>query len=430
MTASRWLPFTVTSVPTGPDSGVNEVIFGGRITTNVSALRPEPFDVVTVIFPLGAFAGTFACSIVSPSTVTSGDARVPNFTIGVAVPVRFNPSIWTFVPGCALAGEKPVIVGDTLNAVALDAAPPGPSTAIRPVEAVGGTVTLIWAAVMCWSVALTPPTVALVTRSSALPLTATRAPTGPEAGANDVIFGGRYTVNEPALTPEPDGVVTVTLPLIAVGGTSSVILSSATLWNTVAAPVPNSTFVAPVKFEPSISTCSPRFAAAGVKPVTVGMTLKSVALVPVPSGEVTLILPVDAPCGTTAFSDVPVMFVTVIAGTSLKLTADAPRNPEPLTVTVDPTPPEAGRKLVTGGATIVGRCTLPAPYELSLPAAPRFTALLSRKPWSCAGSKVGYRWDASAAVPATRGAEADVPENPGEPPQLEKEPKVTVETES
>ena len=64
----------------------------------------------------------------------------------------------------------------------------------------------------------------------------------------------------------------------------------------------NRTAVAPVKFVPLIVTLVPTGPLVGVKLVIVGagMTVKLVALVPVPPGVVTLSAPVVAPAGTVA----------------------------------------------------------------------------------------------------------------------------------
>ena len=62
----------------------------------------------------------------------------------------------------------------------------------------------------------------------------------------------------------------------------------------------NATAVVPVKFEPLMVTPVPTGPLAGVKPVIVGglITVKLPALVAVPPGVVTLIVPVVAPAGT------------------------------------------------------------------------------------------------------------------------------------
>jgi hypothetical protein len=52
----------------------------------------------------------------------------------------------------------------------------------------------------------------------------TLVPTDPLVGVNELIVGGRMTVNEPALVPVPCGVVTAIGPVVAPLGTVAVML--------------------------------------------------------------------------------------------------------------------------------------------------------------------------------------------------------------
>ena len=103
----------------------------------------------------------------------------------------------------------------------------------------------------------------------------------------------------------PAGVVTMILVLPgAVSGTIAVIWVSESTWN-VAAAVPDPTSVAPVKWVPVITTALPVPLVVGVNEVIVGLAatdlMNWVALVAVPVGVVTLILPLaGAPAGTAA----------------------------------------------------------------------------------------------------------------------------------
>jgi hypothetical protein len=124
----------------------------------------------------------------------------------------------------------------------------------------------------------------------------------------------------------------------------------------VVAPVPlNRTAVAPVKFVPLIVTLVPASPLVGVKPVIVGglRTVKFVALVAVPPGVVTLSGPVVAAAGTVAV--IAVAEVTVNkALVPLNRTRVAPLKFVPVIVTVAPTAPLVGEKLViVGGLTTV-----------------------------------------------------------------------------
>src|SRR2546425_454246 len=80
VTESRFVPFTVTSVPTGPEAGVNELIVGGRITTKLVALVATPEDVVTETLPVTAVAPTVNVIVLSSPTLKPAAATVPTFT--------------------------------------------------------------------------------------------------------------------------------------------------------------------------------------------------------------------------------------------------------------------------------------------------------------------------------------------------------------
>jgi hypothetical protein len=108
------------------------------------------------------------------------------------------------------------------------------------------------------------------------------------------------------------------------------------------------TAVAPVKALPVTITVVPRGPLVGEKLVIFGLTLKLVVLVPVPPGVVTAIGPVVAPLGTLVAMDVS--FVTEkLAPIPPNVTDVAPVKPDPVKVTVVPTMPLGGVKLVTTG---------------------------------------------------------------------------------
>nr|WP_287129265.1 hypothetical protein [Candidatus Cyanaurora vandensis] len=88
----------------------------------------------------------------------------------------------------------------------------------------------------------------------------------------------------------------------------------------------------------------------GVKPVMEGIEAmrKLVELVVVPAGLVTVMGPLVAPVGTMALSWVAEIKLK-LAATPLNLTAEVPVKLSPRIVTVAPTPPEVGLKLVMRG---------------------------------------------------------------------------------
>jgi hypothetical protein len=116
----------------------------------------------------------------------------------------------------------------------------------------------------------------------------------------------------------------------------------------------NATAVAPVKFVPLIVTLVPTGPLAGVKAAIAGAgaltTVKSIALVALPPGVVTLSGPVVAPAGTVARMAVGEI-TAKLAATPLNCTAVAPVKFVPVIVTEVPTSALEGVKLViVGGA--------------------------------------------------------------------------------
>jgi hypothetical protein len=84
-----------------------------------------------------------------------------------------------------------------------------------------------------------------------------------------------------------------------------------------------------------------------------GTIVKLEALVAVPPPVVTLIVPLVAPGGTVAVICVSELTVKLVALVPLNFTAVAPVNALPVIVTLAPTPPLVGEKLVMDGAGAV-----------------------------------------------------------------------------
>jgi hypothetical protein len=157
------------------------------------------------------------------------------------------------------------------------------------------------------------------------------------------------TVKLPTLLVVPAEVMTLIEPVVAPAGTVAVIVVAEPTVKAALVPL-NSTAVAPVKFVPLIVTLVPTRPLVGVKLVIVGgsITVKLLALLAVPAEVVALIGPVAAPAGTVAV--IVLAEVTVkLALTPLNRTALAPVKFVPLTVTLVPTGPLLGVKLVTVG---------------------------------------------------------------------------------
>ena len=120
----------------------------------------------------------------------------------------------------------------------------------------------------------------------------------------------------------------------------------------------NRTSEAPVKLVPPIVTLLPTGPLVGVKLVIVGglnalVTVNALKLVAVPPGVVTLRGPLVAPLGTVAAIEVAEFTVKLTALVPLNVTAVAPVKFVPLIVTLLPTGPLAGVKLVIVGALAV-----------------------------------------------------------------------------
>src|SRR5207253_401693 len=114
--------------------------------------------------------------------------------------------------------------------------------------------------------------------------------------------------------------------------------------------------VAPPTPMPLRDTLLPTAPLVGVKLVSVGalaVTVNALALVAVPPGVVTLSGPVVAPLGTVAAIVVAELTVKLTALVPLNVTAVAPVKLVPLIVTLLPTGPLVGVKLVIVGAGTV-----------------------------------------------------------------------------
>lgn len=111
----RFVPVIVTSVPSGPEVGVNEVIVGGRKTETVAEEMTLPPAVVNVTLPDVAPVGTLIRIMPADTTLHAVTLVALTFT-EVAAPT-FDPSIVTSKP-------TPTEVGATYEIVGATEAPP------------------------------------------------------------------------------------------------------------------------------------------------------------------------------------------------------------------------------------------------------------------------------------------------------------------
>ncbi len=262
---------------------------------------------------------------------------------------------------------RPCFFPVTVNVPELVTVPPGVVTLIFPVVAPEGTVAVILLAELMVKVALVPLNLTDVAPVKFEPLITTVVPTGPLFGLNPEMVGAPVTVNVPELVSVPPGVVTLILPVVAPEGTVAVILLAELMVNVALVPL-NFTEVAPVKFEPLITTEVPTGPLFGLNPVMVGAgcvpdTVKFEELVAVPPGVVTLIFPVVAPEGTVAVILLEELMVNV-ALVPLNFTEVAPVKFVPWITTEVPARPLLGLKPEMVGADCVVTVKLPELVEV------------------------------------------------------------------
>lgn len=339
----KFEPVIVTSVPTRPFAGENDVITGTGATVKSSVLVALPAELVTVIGPVVAPEGTTAL------------IRVPDTTVKVAptplkatedVPAKFVPVMVTVLPTAPMDGENEEMVGTavTMKSVALVPVPLPVVTVILPVVAPLGTLVVICVEVSTVKLALVPSNFTVTAPVKSVPVRTTVVPTGPVAGENEVIVGApTVTVKSVELVAVPFAVVTVILPVEAPAGTVALILVDEVTVKVAETPL-NFTDEAPVKPVPLIVTVVPTGPLFGENDEIVGgvgVTVKLLALVAVPPGVVTVMAPVEAPEGTVAVIWV-LEFTVKVALVPANLTLDAPVKFVPVIVTDVPTGPLAG----------------------------------------------------------------------------------------
>jgi hypothetical protein len=305
--------------------------------------------------PVVAPAGTIAVILTGVLRVMVAGA-VLNVTDDALA--RLTPLMVTLAPLAPVDGVKLVIRGATTKLDALVAAPPGVVvTPIAPVVALAGTVAVICVLESTTNVALMPLNRTDVTPAKLAPAIATLEPGMPVAGVNPVIRGAAMKLA--VLAAVPMGVATRIGPVVASAGTTAVIRVPVFIEKVAEAPL-NVTDVAPAKLVPLMVTLIPTAPLVGAMLVIVGSepTVKSVALVAVPESVVTLIGPVVAPDGTLAVICVSETAVNA-AEAPLKVTNEALARFSPVIVTLAPTGPAPGVKLVIvgggGSTTVVSR---------------------------------------------------------------------------
>lgn len=144
--------------------------------------------------------------------------------------------------------------------------------------------------------------------------------------------------------------VTVMGPVVAPAGTVALSCVEDTKATVVACVPLNFTTEWLLKPTPLICTTVPTGPLPGLKPVIDSVGVKLEALVPVPAGVVTEIVPVTAPFGTFAFSELVETNVTEAELSVPNLTVAFGVKSCPLIVTVLPVMPDDGKNELTVGA--------------------------------------------------------------------------------
>lgn len=368
--ALKLVPVMMTDIPGMPPSGKKLVMVGAPAVT-VKSLAEVPVwpPTVTVIFPVVAPEGTVTVRLVALAALTVAVVLLNLTVLFAGVALKLVPVMVTADPTPPEEGEKLVTEGTVVKSPVEVPVNPPTVTAILPVVAPLGTVTVRDVVVCAVTVAVTPLNVTVFCPGVALkelPDIVTVVPPVPDVGEKLLTVG----VTEKLLPDNAVSALTSTdiFPVDAPLGTvttSEVLVADDTV---VVTPLNFTMLFAGVvlKFVPVIVTGVPTAPEVGEKFVIVGVrtvTVKFVADVAVCPPTVTVIVPVVAPDGTVTVRLVALAAVTVavvllnftvlFAGVALKFV--------PVIVTGVPTGPDDGEKpdMVGTGITVKSDADVP-----------------------------------------------------------------------
>ena len=281
-----------------------------------------------------------------------GVAGVPlKFTVPVVDP-KFVPAIVIDVPTTAELGERLVMLGaaTTVNALPLLATPPTVTTTF-PFVAPAGTVVTIEVALQLVAVAVVVLNLIVPVAPKFVPVIVTVAPTAPVVIERLAMLGATKTVNAFPLLSTPLA-WTTTLPFVAPAGTGTLIDVAVQLVGVEAVLLNFTVPVVVPKFVPAMVIDVPTTAELGERLVMLGAatTVNAFPLLATPP-TVTTTFPFVAPAGTVVTIEVAFQLV-VVASVVLNLTVPVVPKFVPVIVTVAPTAPEAGDKLLMIGAAV------------------------------------------------------------------------------
>lgn len=355
--ALKLVPVKITVAPTAPLFGVKSVIVGVGTMKLVELLPVIPLN-VTEIGPVVAPTGTVVVILVVVEVVTTLEMPL-NFTVfSDGTLLKLVPEMVTVTPYAPLVGLNPVIEGvpNTVKFDVLLMVTPLVVTEIGPVPAPKGTEVVILVEVDPVTTAATPlnfTTLFAVVKSKLVPVIVTVVPLRAPVGLNPVIVGVGKTVKLDVLYKVTPLTVTEIFPDVAPAGTVVVMLFIEEEVTTAVLLLLNLTITSPgvlLKLEPEIMTVAPTAPLTGLKPdiVGVGITVNVPTLKTSTPLAVTASVPVVAPAGTIA-----VMLVAEEDETEATVplidTVGERSKLEPLMITVAPTAPLVGVKLIMVG---------------------------------------------------------------------------------
>jgi hypothetical protein len=312
---------------------------------------------VTVTGPVVAEPGTVTPIDVALQLLTAAATPLNRTTLLPWVAPKFWPVMVTPVPAAPLMGERDVIVapGVTVKVTPLLVVPPD-TIVTGPVVVPAGTGTTMLESLQLMGVAAVPlkfTTLVPCGIPNPEPAIVTTELTVPEVGVSEEMLGGGMTVKLTEFEVPP--CVTITGPVVAVGGTGTTICVLLQAVELPATPLKVTVPGTDPKFVPAMVTELPTRAALGEMVLMFGAgTVNDVLLLATPVAVVTTRLPLVASAGTLALMLVLLHEVTVaVVPLNFTVPVELPKL-LPLMVTGVPAVPDSGvTELTTGGGTTV-----------------------------------------------------------------------------
>jgi hypothetical protein len=291
------MPIIVTVVPGTAVIGVILEMTGAGTNVNPERVAVPP-GVITTTEPL---APVVIKAVICFSEIDEITAATPP-KVADEAPNNPVPVIVIAIPGPAMVGEKPVIVGTGGIKTKPDklSLPSGETTETSPLAPSSATIAVTFVGEsMVKSVALMPPNRTSVTVERFVPVIITVCP-GPALEGMKLVIVGAGIKLKPERVAVPPGVEMAIVPP-ALPGTTAVICVGETIVKLAAVAVPKLTAVAPVKFAPLIVIVAPGSPLCGEKLVIAGVgTYVNPAKLALPPGVTIVILPLAPPRPTTA----------------------------------------------------------------------------------------------------------------------------------